>query len=288
MLRVHILPYFAGKDAASITRADVEAFMMDLVSRRSRGTMLNVVNLLHAILDEALRDGVVPTNAVSQARKPRAPRANKKPRFLSAPEVESVIRAVSDDALGDVERTLYFVAAWTGLRQGELLALRWRNVDFNASVIRVEESWSANRLTDPKSFRSIRTVPMIREVEDALASLATRDLWTGANDLVFPNPYTGRHLSAQRVIDRFRLALDTAGLGNRAGRDGGITFHSLRHVFGTQMAMGGVPVRSIQAWLGHANIQTTEIYAAYAPDASNGRHLAQEAFARRTRGDDAA
>jgi site-specific recombinase XerD len=53
------------------------------------------------------------------------------------------------------------------------------------------------------------------------------------------------------------------------------------------MAMGGVPLRSIQAWLGHANFQTTEGYAAYAPDASNGRNLAQEAFASRTRQDDA-
>lgn len=78
-----------------------------------------------------------------------------------------------------------------------------------------------------------------------------------------------------------------AGLGDRAGRDGGITFHSLRHVFGTQMAMGGVPLRTIQAWLGHTNIQTTEVYAAYAPDASNGRNLAQQAFATRRRRDDA-
>lgn len=59
MLRVHIVPYFAGKDVASITRADVEGFMADLVSRRPRGTMLNVVNLLDAVLDEALRDGLV-------------------------------------------------------------------------------------------------------------------------------------------------------------------------------------------------------------------------------------
>jgi site-specific recombinase XerD len=89
------------------------------------------------------------------------------------------------------------------------------------------------------------------------------------------------------VQDRFRAALEEAGLGDCAGPRRRHHLPLLRHVPGKQMAMAGVPLRSIQAWLGHANFQTTEGYAAYAPDASNGRNLAQEAFASRTRQDDA-
>jgi hypothetical protein len=66
---------------------------------------------------------------------------------------------VPDDDHGRVERALYLVAAWTGLRQGELVALKWQNVDFASIQIRVHESFSDGYLTDPKSFRSIRAVP---------------------------------------------------------------------------------------------------------------------------------
>lgn len=58
-----------------------------------------------------------------------------------------------------------------------------------------------------------------------------------------------------------------------------VTFHELRHTFGTQMAAAGAPLRAIQEWLGHADAKTSEIYAHYAPDATNGAAFAERAFA---------
>jgi integrase len=57
-----------------------------------------------------------------------------------------------------------------------------------------------------------------------------------------------------------------------------VTFHELRHTFGTQMAAAGAPLRAIQEWMGHADAKTTEIYAHYAPDATNGAAFAERAF----------
>jgi hypothetical protein len=80
--------------------------------------------------------------------------------------------------------------------------------------------------------------------------------------------------------------MSAAGMGERCGRSGGITFHSLRHTFGTRMAAAGVPMRTLQEWMGHRNLATTEIYADYAPDPAYGAAFAERAFvAKAAKGD---
>ena len=77
-------------------------------------------------------------------------------------------------------------------------------------------------------------------------------------------------------------------MGHRCGREGGITFHSLRHTFGTRMAAAGVPMRTLQEWMGHRNLATTEIYADYAPDPAYGAAFAEGAFTAKDTGPDRA
>ena len=67
-------------------------------------------------------------------------------------------------------------------------------------------------------------------------------------------------------------------MGERCGREGGITFHSLRHTFGTRMAAVGVPMRTLQEWMGHRDFTTTLIYADFAPDPAGGAAFAERAF----------
>jgi integrase len=64
--------------------------------------------------------------------------------------------------------------------------------------------------------------------------------------------------------------MTAAGVGHRCGREAGITFHSLRHTFGTRMAAVGVPMRTLREWMGHRDFTTTLIYADFAPDPSGG------------------
>jgi integrase len=77
---------------------------------------------------------------------------------------------------------------------------------------------------------------------------------------------------------RFYEAMKAAGMGHRCGQKNGITFHSLRHTFGTRVAAAGVPMRTLQEWMGHRNLATTEIYADYAPDPAYGAAFAEDAF----------
>lgn len=277
MVQKHLVPSF-GEDISAITPSRVERFMADKVEDGvSKGTVLNVVNLLHAILREAIRQGIVSTNAVSDARKPPTPRQNKKIRFLYPEDVDAAVRAVPDDELRDFERALYFTATWTGMRRGELLALRVRNVIFwlEAPEIRIQEAWNPEDriLDDPKSYTSIRTIPLLNEVADVLRGRIV-GLGLTDDDLIFAHPRTSDYVTTTQWTElyaRYEAALERAGVRK-------VRFHDLRHTFGTQMASNGVELVKIQKWMGHANIQTTMVYADFAPKKSD-HDLMQRAFA---------
>jgi integrase len=98
-----------------------------------------------------------------------------------------------------------------------------------------------------------------------------RSRFQADGDLVFAHPVTGHVLDASKLRKRFYRALKRAELHR-------LTFHELRHTFGTQMAAAGAPLRAIQEWMGHADASTTEIYAHYAPDPTHGAAFAQKAF----------
>jgi DNA-binding CsgD family transcriptional regulator len=146
-------------------------------------------------------------------------------------------------------------AAFTGLRRGELLALRWRDVDFEASAIRVRASHSGGARTMPKSGR-VRSVPMAPDVGQVLARLGQRPRFTSDDDLVFAGELGG-YLDGSALRRRYDRALRRAGLRP-------LRFHDLRHTFGTRM-MGRADIRRVQEWMGHADIQTTMKYLHYVP-----------------------
>src|SRR5918912_1561320 len=140
---------------------------------------------------------------VALVERPRAHRsAHRRIRFLQPEQLEAVLRAVPDDALGAVERPLYLTAAMTGLRQGELLALRWSDVDWSASRVRVAESYTRGAFDSPKSHRG-RSVPMADRLAGELERHFQRSDHRGDQDLVFAHPATGHVLDASKLRKRF-------------------------------------------------------------------------------------
>lgn len=170
-----------------------------------------------------------------------------------------------------MERALYLTAAMTGLRQGELVALRWQDVDWSAGVVRVRRSFSRGQLGTPKSRRSSRSVPLADRVAAELERLFQRSVFQGDADLVFGHPRTGSPYDASRLRKRFKRAIVIAGI-----RD--VRFHDLRHTFGTRMAASGAPLRALMEWMGHRDLATTLVYADYAPDPAHGAAFARLAF----------
>ena len=115
---------------------------------------------------------------------------------------------------GELDGALYVTAAFTGLRMGELLALRWRDIDFAGSTVRVRASFYNGHLSTPKSGK-VRAVPLAPDVATALAQLGRRENWIGDDDLVFAGE-GGDHLDASALRRRYKTALAAAGL--RPGR----------------------------------------------------------------------
>jgi integrase len=274
LLEAHLLPFFRTRRADRITEADVAAFDKALLEASLKPqSRRNVLGLLGAVLDTAKKRGWSASNPVADYEKPRKPRSEPAElQFLTLEELEAVIRAMPDDELGRVERTLVLTAAMTGMRRGELLGLRWKDVDWIAHKVRIVRTFVGGREDTPKSERSRRDVPMADRVATELQRLWEASAYRGEDDPVFTHPRgTGLPLDGSAVSRRFQLALRRAQVRH-------VRFHDLRHTFGTMMARDPrVSMRTLQGWLGHADPATTAIYAHFAPNELHAQWI-HEAF----------
>ena len=259
-LRIHIVDFFGPTAVGEITRDDVSGFAAALerkgLAPKSRA---NALGTLHSLIEFAIDEGwMVGENPVKRIEKPALATTDPDVHFLETEEVEALLRAVPDDPLGRVERVMYLAAAMTGMRQGELFALRWRDVDWSARRIRVRRNFVRGEFGTPKSKRSSRSVPLASRVATELELLSQTSPYKRDDDLVFAHPETGKPIDRSNLLKRFKAALRRADV--RAVR-----FHDLRHTFGTRMAAQGVPMRVLQELMGHRDFKTTLIYADYAP-----------------------
>jgi integrase len=258
-IRIHLVPFYGGKELARITPEDVERYILTKRKTHSIKTVRNHVNLTHSIFELGLRKQWCLSNPVKRADRPQIRSNETRIRFLYPVELEQLLASdFLPDAFGKVERVLYLTAAMTGLRQGELVALRWRDVDLEARRVRVVSSYVRGEFGDPKSATSSRSVPLAARVADELRLWRWGSMYAHDDDLVFAHPEMGGPLDRAKLIRRFKQSLERAGVRR-------ITFHELRHTFGTRMAATGVPLRTIQHWMGHSDTKTTQIYAHYQP-----------------------
>jgi integrase len=213
--------------------------------------------MLHAILRRAKKKAWVERNAAEDADRITV-KASGDFNVLSAEDADALVRASRDET----EAALYRVAVGAGLRMGELRALRWRDVDFSRRLVHVRWAIARTHLDRPKSS-SVRSVPLADQVARALDQLGRRERFAGADDFVFCDGL-GEPLRDAAIRERFYAALDAAGLGHLRTKEHPMRFHDLRHTFGT-LAVQVAPLSDVQAWMGHAHVQTTMIYVHYVP-----------------------
>ncbi|MGI8801440.1 MAG: site-specific integrase [Solirubrobacteraceae bacterium] len=222
-------------------------------SRTKRKYLVN----LNGILKRAIKLGALSANPVAVVDRPgriRTRRSLATSSFLRPVEVHALIRSAAEES--EQDSIMFMVAAFCGLRLSELLDLRWRALDFDASSLHVETSFVRDAEGTPKSGAG-RVVPMAAEVARALAAHAQRGPMRSADDLVFGGA-RGGHMDPNRLRHRYYAALQRAGLKR-------IRIHDLRHTFGTVCAAKGIPQTTIKEWMGHADLATTEIYTAFYP-----------------------
>ncbi len=269
MQRVHMSPALGNRRVDSVRRADVERLARSLLARGlAPKTVRNTITFLHSVFALAVDEEWIPANPVARAARPKRRRqgdANPDLQFLTIAELDAVIAAIPDEpvgheVLGPVLRVVILAAASTGLRQSELLGLRWRDIDTRAHRLRVRNAWVRGEHSGEgkPDLSTKRSIPLTDRLSVELAKWRLRTLFADDEDLVFPHPQIGAPLDRTNVTRRFQSACGTAHVRR-------IRFHDLRHTFATTLAAAGVPLRTIQEYLGHADLKTTQIYAHYAP-----------------------
>jgi integrase len=255
-----LIPAF-GKEAPvrSITTGKIEKVREDWLAEGelSRRTIQKLLAFNFGILKRAKRLGWIATNPAEDAERVTLKRSGDF-NVLSPEEVAAVVRAAKDDQ----DKALITVAAYTGLRLGELRGLRWRDVDFAKRTIFVRENWVRNERKKPKSGK-VRSVPLIDQTAKALDDLSRRDNFVEPDDLVFIKE-AGNYIDDKETRRALYAALKKAGLGHKREGERPMVFHDLRHTFGT-LAVQVWPLVDVQAYMGHANISTTMIYAHHVP-----------------------
>jgi integrase len=245
IFELHLCPYFG---AIAIDRIDVEriekfkAAQLTAEQPTAPKTLNNRLTVLRKMLSVAHEWGKL-------SRAPKVKMVKVPPpefRFLAFEEAERLVASAAQEW-----RAMVLVALRTGLRRGELLALRWEDVNLAAATIKVQRSVWKN-IEGPTKSNRVRTVPLSPEALATMRELPTRF----AKGYVFGDGRT--RLTVGALKWPLYAACDGAGIA-RAG------WHVLRHTFASHLAMRGVMVKAIQELLGHSDIKTTLMYAHLSP-----------------------
>jgi integrase len=282
----HIMAALGDLPAAAVSVRDVEAMLASLTATKTSARSVNKHRaIVSAVYGYGMKDAAygLPANPAAAADKRRERRPGVL-AFYTPEEVEALARALAEGlhrdptrpAVGEQERAedrqdaeIVRVAAYAGLRQGELLALRWRDVDFTRHALTVARAMSAGIESSTKSGR-VRRVPLPEQAAAALNRLSRRANYTGRDELVFCNAF-GRALNASALRRRFKRARDAAKLRR-------LRFHDLRHTYGSLLAAAGVDLVTIQSAMGHAALTTTSRYL-HARPANEQAEVFTRAFA---------
>ena len=259
VLRAHLAPHWNTWPLRNIGRLDIQQFVAEKF-RQGCGwqTVRNTWVLLSGILETAVEYGYLTVNPARGVKFPPPPR-REAPAILAG---ATFVRLL--EALDEPHRTMVALIAATGLRVGELLALRWQALDLEVRTLQVRESVFQGAFQQPKTRRAERTIPLGPHTVALLTAHRARVTRSAPTDLVFGNQ-SGGPLRETRLLQRvLKPAAERAGLGR-------VTWHQFRHVHSSLLNDLRVPVKIAQEQLGHASIQTTLNIYTHVVDASH-RH----------------
>jgi integrase len=247
---------FGWKKVRALTLSDVREFL-SLMDGRAASTQAKHLRVLKQCLDSAIAEGYATRNPVRQLPADQRPQMEQKERAYF--ELDEIPRLFSELPEG-VGRTICALALKTGIRQGELIALRWGNVDLAEKTIRIRENYTAGQLTTPKSKTSKRDVDL---TDDAVQLLSEWWRYCGCPTsdavLVFPGEGASGYLSAGFLTKTTLYpAMESAGVPRIGPTGEERTFHSFRHTFAKIALENGRPISWLSRHLGHSGVQVTD------------------------------
>jgi integrase len=254
-LKRYLLPIFGPMRLSDITRMKIQIF---LASKRQQGYSGSTVHSMRSTLSKVLQSAVDwgyleqnPARGIHIGDRTSV----RERQFLMPHQIRQLLAALSEPC-----RTLVSLAVLTGMRIGELLALRWKHVDFLRGVIQVRESVYEGKFGSPKTRSSRRDVPMSGPLREALHAHRARCGSTNPEALLFTSR-AGTPLNPKNLLRRVlqpvcrELALPP------------VSWHSFRHSHATLLSETGESLKTAQAILGHSDLETTlNIYTHAVPE----------------------
>ena len=252
--RVHIVPELGDSTLASLTEMDVQSlYRSKLDSGCSPRTVQYIHVTLHKALAQAVRWRLVPNNVVEGVTRPKVTR--KEIRVLSPDQVKVFFEGIRDHRL----EAMFVLATTTGLRQGELLGLRWEDIDTHESVLYVVRTLSKTNdgvvFNSPKTAKGRRAVGLTQIALEALERHKARQeeekgTWYRDHGLIFPNIYGEPRTQRTPVLNALKKVLAKHGLPE-------IRFHDLRHTCATLLLSKNVNPKIVSEMLGHGDVAFT-------------------------------
>ena len=265
-VRKHILPILGHLSLQRLTARDIDAlYARKLEAGLSPSSIGDIHMIIHMALKQAVRWRLITRNVSDDVTPPRETQPNRR-QALTPEQAQELLEAAKGHRL----EAMITLALATGMRRGELLALRWQDIEYQHKCLYVRRSASrlpgGYRVTEPKTASGKRRITLPQFVIESLQQHCVRQIeaklkagsqWE-EHDLVFCNIY-GRFLSTQSLYVLFSSLLEKAGLPH-------IRFHDLRHSAATILLAMGVPANVVKELLGHSHISITlGIYAHVLP-----------------------
>jgi integrase len=260
LLHGYILPHFGGAPIAAIRPGEIARWVAAIIqSGKSPRTALLCFRLLHKILNDAVEDGLIRSNPAARVRPPKSPQKELNP--WGPDEVATLIQGAR--RWNQPYGALFILLIGTGLRVGEALALRWRDVDLASRVVQVRRTVTLLKgrvhFHEPKTRHGIRDVALPEFAARALEDLRALRPPRSPDDLIFVN-------AAGRLPTRANIRSSLLRLLRRLDLPA-VRVHDFRHFHASILFRQGVDPKTVQRRMGHHSAAfTLDFYARLFPD----------------------
>jgi integrase len=268
VLQLHVLPAFGDIRMEEIVPLHVERFVQTkLTSGLSAKTVRNLLLVLQAILSLAVDNDLIARSPIRKRHKPTVDR-HEKPIWSPA-QLLNILSAAPMEL-----RAFFDCVALTGTRLGEALALKWKHIDLEQRILRIEHSLWRGKLVSPKTVASTRSIPLARALTETLRNHREKSSRQGSDDFVFCKR-DGSPLDPDVLRkDVLYPILDRLGIPRKKGASG---FHTFRHSAASIVNEQTGNLKLAQKFLGHSTIEmTADIYTHTSAEAEREAAIALE------------
>jgi integrase len=256
IVRLHVKPTLGKTKLDKLNAMQLEKLYRE---KLDAGLSARRVRYIHVTIRKALKDAVrlqlLSRNVADAAIPPRAAKTEV------TPLTQDQMRSLLDAARGDKLHALYVLAITTGIRQGELIGLQWKDIDLDGGTLRINRSVYEGIVSPPKTSAGRRTIRLSKLAQSALKQHRVESAKRRISEWVFPNA-NGTPIGHQNLHNR-----SWKPLLKRAGLPHSVRFHDLRHSCISLLLGQGVPVKVVSEMVGHADVSITlSVYAHALPD----------------------